>query len=153
VTEYADSNLANDIYTMTVDPHGRIVVAGRGYIRVLVDKDGDGKADGFIPFADMPKDGAMGLFWEGKHLYCTGDGGLRRFTSSIGDGRADGPPELLHPLKPGGEPDPPATPRGPDGRLYVLCGNNANVDKLVKPAATSPILKPVAGTVLRFSPD
>src|SRR5205823_2805865 len=82
VTEYADSALANDIYTMTVDPQGRIVVAGRGYIRVLVDKDGDGKADGFLPFADTPKDGAMGLFWEGKHLYCTGDGGLRRFTST-----------------------------------------------------------------------
>src|SRR3954462_12583424 len=89
VVEYADSALANDIYTMTVDPKGRIVVAGRGYIRVLVDKDGDGKADGLIPFADTPKDGAMGLFWEGKHLYCTGDGGLRRFTSTLRDGRAD----------------------------------------------------------------
>src|SRR3954447_15403036 len=153
VTEYADSALANDIYTMTVDPKGRIVVAGRGYIRVLVDRDGDGKADGFLPFADTPKDGAMGLFWEGKHLYCTGDGGLRRFTSTLRDGRADGPSELLHPLKTGGEHDAHAIRRGPDGWLYVLCGNNANVDKLVKPAATSPIQKPVAGTVLRFSPD
>jgi len=153
VTEYADSSLANDIYTMTVDPQGRIVVASRGYIRVLVDRDGDGKADTFIPFADTPKDGAMGLFWEGKHLYCTGDGGLRRFTSTLRDGRVDGPSELLHPLKTGGEHDAHAIRRGPDGWLYVLCGNNANVDRLVKPAATSPIQKPVAGTVLRFSPD
>ena len=35
VTEFADSNLANDIYTMTLDPKGRVVVAGRGYIRLL----------------------------------------------------------------------------------------------------------------------
>src|ERR1043166_8474105 len=59
VAEYADSSLANDIYTMTIDPKGRIVVAGRGYIRVLVDKAGKGKADSFISFADTPKDGAM----------------------------------------------------------------------------------------------
>src|SRR5262249_10491662 len=65
VTEYADSNLANDIYTMTVDPKGRIVVAGRGYIRVLVDSTGKGRADKAISFADTPKDGAMGLLWEG----------------------------------------------------------------------------------------
>src|SRR4051794_13599946 len=43
VTEYADSSLANDIYTMTVDPKGRLVVAGKGYIRILVD-GGAGRA-------------------------------------------------------------------------------------------------------------
>src|SRR5205807_6288707 len=79
VVEYADSSLANDIYTMTIDPQGRIVVAGRGYIRVLLDKAGKGRADRFIQLADAPKDGAMGLLWEGDHLYFTGDGGLRRF--------------------------------------------------------------------------
>ena len=66
---------------MTVDPRGRVVVAGRGYIRILVDDDGDGKADRAIDFADAPKDGAMGLLWEGDTLYFTGDGGLRRFRS------------------------------------------------------------------------
>src|SRR5207249_3227656 len=73
VTEFADSNLANDIYTMTIDPRGRVVVAGRGYIRILVDRDG-GRADQAIDFADGPKDGAMGLLWEGTSLFCTGDG-------------------------------------------------------------------------------
>src|SRR5712691_3027678 len=148
VVEYADSSLANDIYTMTIDPKGRIVVAGRGYIRILVDKAGKGRADSFIQVADVPKDGAMGLLWEGDQLYFTGDGGLRRFR--IKDDKADGPSELLCKLKTGGEHDAHAIRRGPDGWLYVLCGNNTNVDKLVKPAATSPIKNPVAGCVLRF---
>src|SRR5262245_59809532 len=75
VVEFADQTLANDIYTMTVDPKGRIVVAGRGYIRVLVDENNDGRADRAIDFARQPKDGAMGLCWEGSTLFVTGDGG------------------------------------------------------------------------------
>src|SRR5437764_9147492 len=79
VTEFADSKLANDIYSMTLDPRGRVVVSGRGYLRILVDDDNDSRADRALPFADAPKDGAQGLLWEGSHLYYTGDGGLRRF--------------------------------------------------------------------------
>ena len=37
----------------------------------------------------------MGLLWEGDTLYVTGDGGLRRFRDTDGDGKADGPSELL----------------------------------------------------------
>jgi len=85
------------------------------------------------------------------YLYFTGDGGLRRY--HIKNDKAYGPSELLCKLKTGGEHDAHAIRRGPDGWLYVLCGNNTNVDKLVKPAATSPIKNPIAGCVLRFSPD
>src|SRR5688572_5693225 len=92
VKEFADSGLANDIYTMTLDPKGRVVVAGRGYIRLLIDSDDDGKADKVVQVADAPKDGAMGLLWEGDSLYFTGDGGLQRFR--IRDDRAASPPEL-----------------------------------------------------------
>ena len=53
VVEFADGKLANDIHCMTIDPKGRIVVSGRGYIRILVDDDGDGKADRAIDFADV----------------------------------------------------------------------------------------------------
>src|SRR5438309_2049992 len=77
VTEFADSALANDIYCLTLDPAGRVVVSGRGYIRLLLDTDGDGRADAALDFAGAPKDGAMGLFWERDMLYCMGDGGLR----------------------------------------------------------------------------
>jgi putative membrane-bound dehydrogenase-like protein len=152
VTEFADAKLANDIHCMTLDPQGRVVVAGRGYIKILVDDDGDGKADRAILFSDRPKDGAMGLFWEGKHLYVTGDGGLQRFTTSDGD-RADGPPEMIRKMKTGTEHGAHAILRGPDGWLYVLCGNNANIDKSYAELPTSPVSDPVAGCVLRFSQD
>jgi putative membrane-bound dehydrogenase-like protein len=152
VTQFADDKLANDIYCMTVDPRGRIVVSGRGYIRVLVDDDHDGRADRAIPFADAPKDGAMGLLWEGSTLYVTGDGGLRRFADADGDGRADGPSQLCRAMKTGGEHTAHALRRGPDGWLYVLCGNNAGIDASYA-GPRSPVREPVAGCVLRFSPN
>src|SRR5205814_2059065 len=74
VVEFADSKLANDIYCLTIDPKGRVIVSGRGYSRILVDDDGDGKADRAIDFAHEPADGAMGLCWEKDTLYFTGDG-------------------------------------------------------------------------------
>src|SRR5207248_1040833 len=79
VHQFAGDDLAHDIFTMTLDPQGRVVVAGRGYIRLLIDDDGDGRADRAVQIADHPKDGAMGLLWEGDTLYAVGDGGLRRF--------------------------------------------------------------------------
>ncbi|MGF1578984.1 MAG: hypothetical protein ACFCD0_06440 [Gemmataceae bacterium] len=153
VTEYADSRLANDIYTLTVDPKGRIVVAGRKYIRILEDTNKDGKADKAIPFADTPRDGAMGLLWEGDTLYVTGDGGLRRFFDKNGDNKADGQSQILHRLKTGGEHSTHAIRRGPDGWLYVLCGNHSGVGKNFAQLSTSPIKTPTAGVVLRFTPD
>src|ERR1017187_3669040 len=152
VVEFADGKLANDIQVMTVDPKGRVIVAGRGYIRILVDDDGDGKADRAIEFASTPKDGAMGLLWEGDTLFVMGDGGLRRFKSKTGD-KADGPSELIRAMKTGGEHTSHAIRRGPDGWLYVLCGNTAGIDKSYAELPTSPIKEPIAGCVLRFQPD
>lgn len=153
VTEFADSRLANDIYCLTIGPQGRVVVSGRGYIRILYDDDGDGRADRAEDFARAPRDGAMGLCWEGSALYATGDGGLRRFFDKNGDGVADGPSQLLWKMKTGGEHAAHAIRRGPDGWLYVLCGNNTGIDKSYALLPTSPIKDPVAGCVLRFSPD
>ena len=94
-TLYADDHLAHDIFSMTVDAKGRIVVAGPGYVRILIDKDGDGKADSFIQFADGPKSGAQGLYFHGNDLICTGDGGLLRYRDRDGDGRANGKPDVF----------------------------------------------------------
>jgi putative membrane-bound dehydrogenase-like protein len=151
VVEFADGKLANDIQVMTVDPKGRVIVAGRGYIRILIDDDGDGKADRALDFAAEPKDGAMGLLWEGDTLYVIGDGGLRCFTSKSGD-KADGPSQLLRAMKTGGEHSSHAIQRGPDGWLYVLCGNNAGINKSYADLPTSPFKDPTAGCVLRFQP-
>jgi putative membrane-bound dehydrogenase-like protein len=153
VTEFADSKLANDIFCMTLDPRGRVVVSGRGYIRILIDDDNDGRADRAIDFASGPKDGAQGLLWEGSSLYFTGDGGLRRYRDENGDDRADGPSELIRAMNTGGEHHAHAIRRGPDGRLYLLCGNTTGIDKTFAQLPTSPIKDPVAGCVLRFTPD
>jgi putative membrane-bound dehydrogenase-like protein len=155
VIEYAGSELANDIVRMTLDPKGRIVVSGRGYIKALVDDDGDGRADRAIDVADGPKDGAMGLLWEGSSLFVIGDGGLRRYRDADGDGngRVDGPSELIRSLKTGGEHDAHALRRGLDGWLYVLCGNMTGIDASFVQTPASPIRDPVAGCVVRFSPD
>ncbi len=153
VTEYSGPELANDIIRMTVDPKGRIVVSGRGYIRILADDDGDGRADRAIPFADEPKDGAMGLLWEGDTLTFTGGGGLRRLRDADGDDRADGPSELIRKVKTGGEHDAHQIRRGPDGWLYLICGNFTGIDGSWASLASSPIREPVAGCLIRFKPD
>jgi putative membrane-bound dehydrogenase-like protein len=152
VAEFADNSLANDIFCLTLDPQGRPVVSGRGYLRVLVDDDGDGRADRALDFAGPPADGAMGLLWEGNTLYCMGGGGLRRYRDANGTGRTR-PSELLHPFKTGGEHDAHALARGPDGWLYVLCGNSTGIGRRHATLPTSPIQDPVAGCVLRFAPD
>jgi putative heme-binding domain-containing protein len=152
VTEFADGTLANDIYCLTLDPAGRPVVSGQGYVRILVDDNGDGRADRALDFAGAPADGAMGLLWEGNTLYCMGGGGLQRYTDAGGAGRKQ-PPALLHRFKTGGEHDAHALVRGPDGWLYVLCGNSTGISSRHATLPTSPIHDPVAGCVLRFSPD
>ncbi len=152
VTEFAGDDLAHDCYTLTINPKGQVVVAGRGYIRTLIDDDRDGRADRAIEVADHPKDGAMGLLWEGDTLWAVGDDGLRRF--KIGpDGKAVGPSELVRKLKTGGEHDAHAIRRGPDGWLYLLCGNHAGVSAEDAQRPTSPVRDPIAGAVLRFPPD
>lgn len=152
VAEFADSALANDIHCLTLDPQGRVVVSGRGYIRLLLDDNGVGRADRALDFAAAPKDGVMGLFWEGDTLFCMGDGGLRRYRNAGGEGRRR-PPELIRVFKTGGEHDAHAIHRGPDGWLYILCGNNTGIDRKFATSSTSPIRDPIAGCVLRLSPD
>ncbi len=153
VTEYADSNLANDIFSMTLDPKGRVVVSGRGYIRILVDDHHAGRANRAVDFADGPKEGAQGMLWEGPWLYFTADGGLRRYPVAKDGDRASGPSELVRAMKTGGEHSSHAIKRGPDGWLYVLGGNNSGIDRRYAQLATSPIREPIAGCVLRFPPD
>ena len=58
VSLYADDALAHDIFSMTVDARGRVVVAGAGYVKVLHDTDGDGRADRATLFSSLPASGA-----------------------------------------------------------------------------------------------
>lgn len=153
VTQFAGPELANDIYCLHVDARGRVVVAGRGYVRHLVDTDGDGKADKAVELIPAPADGPMGLLWEGDTLFVTSDGGVKKWIGVTGKELPKGKPTLVVKLKTGGEHDAHAVKRGPDGKLYVLCGNMAGVNAKTVSAKESPVTEPVAGALLRMNDD
>lgn len=153
VSLYADDNLAHNIYAMTIDARGRIVVSGPGYVRVLIDTDGDGKADAFKQFADGPKSGAQGMCFHGRDLLCTGDAGLLRYRDRNGDDKADGPPDVFLKMKTGAEHHAHAIRKGPDGWWYVIAGNFAGINAKYATLPTSPVRLPHGGTILRLKPD
>ncbi len=152
VTWYADDDLAHDIFSMTTDAQGHVWVSGAGYLRVLMDRDGDGRADHSQLFADAPRSGAQGLWCEGSEIYCVGDGGLLRFTDRDQDLQADGPPEKLVPLRTSSEHHAHAVRRGPDGFLYVIAGNDTGIDSRYA-GSGSPVDRPKAGVLLRIDPE
>jgi putative membrane-bound dehydrogenase-like protein len=153
VIEFAGDDLAHDIFSMTIDSLGRVVVSGPGYVKILVDQDKDGVADKAIPFADGPATGAQGLYFFGRDLLCAGDGGLLRYRDRNFDDRADGPPDVFLKIKAGSEHDLHAIRKGPDGWWYLIAGNGAGVDAGFATLPSSPIKKPHAGAILRLKPD
>ncbi|AMV21950.1 PVC-type heme-binding CxxCH protein [Planctomyces sp. SH-PL14] len=153
VTQFAGDDLAHDIHSMTIDAKGRVVVSGVGYVRILEDKDGDGKADFAKEFASGPSTGAQGMVFYGNDLLCVGDGGLIRYRDRDGNDRADGAPDMFLRAKTGGEHDLHAIRRGADGSWYIIAGNMAEITEQYVSLPTSPVTKPRAGTLLRLTPD
>ena len=152
VSLYADDTLAHDIYSMTLDAEGRVVVAGRDYVKTLHDDDGDGRADRATLYSKVPGSGAHGMYFDGPDLICTGDNSLMRLRDRDGDGTADGKPEIWTRLR---HPEHGANGlvRGPDGCYYLICGNDAGVTEQHAAVATSPVKHPRSGTVVRFTAD
>ncbi|MCC9608152.1 c-type cytochrome [Blastopirellula sp. JC732] len=150
-TLFADDDLAHDIYSMTLDAEGRVVVAGAGYVKTLHDDDGDGVADRATLFSDVPRSGAHGMAFRGTDLYCTGDLGLLKLSDADGDGKADGEPEVLaqgrHP-----EHGVNGVVFGADGWIYVICGNDANIFERHVTSPHSPVEHPKTGTIFRVDP-
>ena len=151
VSLYADASLANDIYAMTLDARGNVVVTSKGYIRTLLDTNGDGVADSSREFATTAS-GGMGLCFDGNDLYFTGDGFFSRYRDTDGNGVADGPPEQILPMafsEHGGH----APRKGPDAWWYVIGGNDTKFDQRHVTIPGSPVLKPQAGALVRVWPD
>jgi len=159
IEQVADDRLAHDIFALTLDARGRVFVSGPGYIRRLIDRDGDGVFDATRDFCDDsagrgagPERGCQGMVFHDGALYTTGGQGLERYDDRDSDGVADGPPTLLLPLATGGEHTSHALRIGPDGRLWFLGGNYCRLphDRV---GAFSPVPHHYAGIFCRMTPS
>ena len=111
ICRFADHGLAPNVYAMTIDPEGRVVVSSRGYIKRLIDSDGDGRADGDV-LIRQGGPGAMGMcFIEGGDLLTSEGGRLNRYSDDDGDGRLDAEPALIEQFA-GGEHGATRHPQG-----------------------------------------
>lgn len=153
VSLFADDELAHDIFALTFDAAGRPVVSGPGYVRALLDDDGDGRADRARDLPGAPESGAQGLCFVGGTLYFTGDKGLWRVDDKDGDGWPEtrGPGPVIALANP--EHGAHAIVEGPDGALYVVCGNDAGLERRSSNPAARDEPPVVAGGIVRLARD
>lgn len=153
ITQVATDKIASNIFCMAVDPQGRVFVSGPGYIKVLVDSDGDGVFENATLFSDRLKSGAQGMAFDQTELLCTGDGGVWKFSDVDRDGVADGPPKKMLAIKTGGEHDAHAIRKGPSGWWYLIAGNGTPISPDYNSLLSTPVKEPRAGFLMRISPD
>lgn len=151
-TLFADDDLAHDIYSLTLNGQGEVVVSGPGYIKTLKETNGDGKADMAKLFSSLPKSGAHGLLFVDSWLFATGDDCLLRFADENGDGEADGPPVVVAKLA-SSEHGASGLVLGPDGWLYMTCGNDSKVNAGWQVAPSSPLMAAESGAIVRMTLD
>lgn len=149
---FAADDLAHDVYSMTLDNKGQVVVSGPGYIKTLHDDNHDGKADRATEYSSLPKSGAHGLLFVDEYLFATGDENLLRFEDRDGNGVADGPPQIMAKLS-SSEHGAGGLVLGPDGWIYIACGNDAKVNSGWKPNPSSPLMSAESGAIVRMTPD
>jgi glucose/arabinose dehydrogenase len=152
VTLYADDALATDIHAMTIDARGRVVVASKGYIKIL-HENAKGTAGKATLFADFPKSGAHGMVFDGNDLICVGDNGVRRLYDTEGVGKCDKVSPVWFATKNDGDHAANGIHRGPDGWYYLVAGNDAGITMDHANGPASPVKAPNAGAIVRFSPD
>lgn len=130
ITQFADEKLANDIYSMALDAKGRVHVSSQGWVKRLDDTDGDGIADQ-APVILSTRSGAMGMLFDENYLYLSGSDGIVRF-ENLPNEESPHLPLLRKPLVKLslGEHGAHAIRKGPDGKIYVIVGDNAGLNKL-----------------------
>ena len=153
ISLFADDEMAHNIYSLTLDSRGRVVVSGPGYIRILIDADSDGKAESVKQFVDGPRSGAQGMFFDGRNLICSGGDGLQIYRDDDRDDKADGKPEVFLRMLAGGEHHVHSIQKGPDGWFYVIAGNYTGITENYISLPTSPVKKPYAGVLMRIRSD
>ncbi len=152
VQRVAEDAMVHDCFCMTLDRLGRPIVSGPGYIRTLIDDNGDRKYDRSVLWSS-PKQGAQGMWAEGRKLYYVSDGGLWLSEDSDGDLVAEPNPKKLLELPTGEEHFAHAIKRGPDGYWYLIAGNFARDISNIQNDALSPVPRGRSGTLWRISPD
>ncbi|WP_437186823.1 PVC-type heme-binding CxxCH protein [Planctomicrobium sp. SH668] len=153
VTQYAGDELAHDIFSMTIDSLGRVVVSGPGYVKILIDADRDGVAESTKTYIGNLPQGVQGMYFLGRDLICASGAGLVRYRDQNGDDQADGPPEVFLHIKTGNEHDLHAIRKGADGWWYLVAGNGSGITSHYAAMPSSPVKNPHAGVVLRLKPD
>ena len=123
VTEFAGDDLAHDCYTLTINPGaGRSSPAGATSAADRRRRRRQSRL-GRSKSPTVPRTGRWACSGRATRSGPSATAACAASRSGP-DGKAVGPSELVYKLKTGGEHDAHAIRRGPDGWLYVLCGND-----------------------------
>ena len=128
---------AGSLITMAFNATGDILASREGGGMLIIrDKDNDGKVETVEPFCDEVKN-IQGILSLGNRVYAVGDGpdggALYQITDADGDGKSDQLAALVKFRGVIGEHGPHTVRLGPDGLLYVLSGNFAQVGTSIDP--------------------
>jgi putative heme-binding domain-containing protein len=126
------------LIAMAFDAQGRILASREGGPLLLItDANGDGRHDTVAPYCDLVKN-IQGILPHDEAIFVTGEGpeglGLYRLQDKNNAGKIDEAQRLIAFTCKVLEHGPHGLALGPDGRIYVACGNHT---QLVEPAAQS----------------
>ncbi|HEX3600414.1 MAG TPA: HEAT repeat domain-containing protein, partial [Lacipirellulaceae bacterium] len=142
---------AGSIIAMAFNATGDILASREGGgIYLIRDKDKDGKFETVEPFCTDVKN-IQGILSLGNRVYGVGDGpeggALYQMTDSDGDGHCDKLTALVKYRGVIGEHGPHTVRLGPDGLLYVLSGNFAQIATTID--ARSPYVTTYEGDLVQ----
>lgn len=124
VTLFAGADIAPDVYSMTLDTQGSVVISSRGYIKRLIDEDDDGVAEKEL-LLRKSSSGAMGMLFVDKKTLLVSEGGkFNRYVDQNGDGIFESNPKLIGQFG-GGEHGIHGIRKDSEGRIYLIGGNDA----------------------------
>lgn len=139
-----------DVYCISFGPKGQLLVSGKNYLRIVQDSNQDGVPDHFEDIPIRWSDAPTGHCWDENKIWFTGNQGL--WVVQLNDDYKITSSRKVLEFKTGGEHEAHAVRKGPDGNIYVLCGNNTGIQAKHATHPHSPIKNPVAGTLLRYHP-